>query len=125
MRPNPKCAIAVITALVLGLLVGRGFSPSGSPATSPAPARTSKFENDALGFLNWFRIEGRAEISHEVLIRNLQILESKAIASGKLLAFKSSESNAEQVDAVQPATAVDSKAEGGKESKPESEGRSK
>ena len=96
MRPNPKCAIAVITALVLGLLVGRGFSPSGSPATSPEPARTSEFENDALGFLNWFRIEGRAEISHDQLIRNLQILESKAIASGKLLAFKSSESNAEQ-----------------------------
>jgi len=124
MKINLRYAIVGIAALAIGFLVGRGTGQDAGLTDTGAYSRSSTFENDALGFLNWFRLMGRDEIPHEELVRNVQILESKAIASDKLLAFKGQKSKAEQGGADQPATAPESKSEGKRKSKPESKPRS-
>ncbi len=97
MNSNLKCLAIALVGLAAGFFVGRGAQSSKVSVAGPQSANVSIFENDALGFINWFRINGRDEISKDELVRNLRILESKAIASGKLIAYKSSQSDAEQV----------------------------
>lgn len=91
MNSNRKLAIVAVAALTIGLLVGRETNNSDSPTASHKIQTQLTFEKDALGFINWYRIQGRDEIPHEVLTQNLGILESKAIASGKLITFRKSE----------------------------------
>jgi hypothetical protein len=93
MNANLKCLAIALVGLASGFFVGRGAKSSKGPVAGPQSANVSIFESDALGFINWFRINGRDEISKDELVRNLRILESKAIASGKLIAFKSSQSD--------------------------------
>jgi hypothetical protein len=88
MNSNLKCGAIAILALAIGFFVGRGSKAHDGSAPEIKSDQVSVFEHEALSFLNWFRIEGRSGISHEELVRNLRILESKAIASGKLLVFK-------------------------------------
>ena len=88
----PRLLSYTITALLsagVGLIACRAWSGSGATPTVQQ-ASSSSFEADALGFVNWYRLMGREKISHEELTRNLQILESKAIASGRLIAAKPS-----------------------------------
>ena len=95
MKINLRYSIAVIAALTIGFLVGHGTGQSEDLTAAGEVIGSSTFENDALGFLNWFRLNGRDEIPHEELVRNVQILESRAIVSDKILAFKAKEPKAE------------------------------
>lgn len=95
MKTNLKFGSAVAAALLTGFLIGRDNPAASPPQPSVSSPQVSNFENDALGFLNWFRLSGRDEIAKNELVRNLRILESKAIASGKLIAFRKSSSQEE------------------------------
>lgn len=76
-----------IISLTIGFFACRMLENRDASEHAPN-ASPSHFESEALGFVNWYRIEGREAIPHEVLITNLQILESKAIASGKLISTR-------------------------------------
>ena len=115
---------SAIAALAIGFLVGRGTGQDTGLLSTGESNKISTFENDALGFLNWFRLNGRDEIAHEVLVRNLRILESKAIQTDKLIAFRDQESKTEPDGADQSVTAEESESDGNQKPKPESEGHS-
>jgi len=110
MKIKLKYSIGVIAALAIGFLVGRGTTQDSDVKSPSERNRGSTFENDALGFLNWFRLNGRDEISHEVLVQNLRILESKAIASDKLIAFRAQKSKTQQTSENQLPTLPESNA---------------
>lgn len=95
MNPNLKFGAAVAASLVVGFFVGRENQSTSHQEPAHPSAEAADFENDALGFLNWFRLSGRDEITKDELVRNLGILESKAIASGKLIAFRGTPSDGE------------------------------
>jgi hypothetical protein len=87
MTNLPRYTVVSILSLVVGFLACRMLQNSDAPEHAPNSSSTT-FESEALGFVNWYRIEGREQIPHEVLIRNLQILESKAVASGQLISTR-------------------------------------
>jgi hypothetical protein len=95
MTSSLRYTIVSTLSLAVGFFACQTFQKSDEPEKTPNSSASS-FESDALGFVNWYRIEGREAIPHEVLIRNLQILESKAIASGQLISARTSENSAEQ-----------------------------
>lgn len=88
MNTNLKFGAAIAASLITGFFIGRDHPAASHPQLSLSSPKVSNFENDALGFLNWFRLSGRDDITKNELVRNLRILESKAIASGKLIAFR-------------------------------------
>jgi hypothetical protein len=93
MNTNLKFGAAIAASLITGFFIGRENPAASHPQLSLSSPKVSNFENDALGFLNWFRLSGRDEITKNELVRNLRILESKAIASGKLIAFRGTPSD--------------------------------
>ena len=95
MTSFPRYAVVSVLSIAGGFFACRTFHESDGAKVTPLPS-ASTFESEALGFVNWYRIQGRDAIPHQELIRNLQILESKAIASGQLISTHSTNSNAEQ-----------------------------
>jgi hypothetical protein len=86
-------AVSILSAAV-GFIACHMLRESNGSNTASATS-VSTFESDALGFVNWYRIMGRESIPHEELTRNLQILETKAIASGKLISDHTPKKKAE------------------------------
>ena len=124
MTSSLRYTIVSLLSLAVGFFACRTIHKSNEPEKTPNSSASS-FQSDALGFVNWYRMEGRDAIPHEVLIRNLQILESKAVASGQLLSTRATKDSAEQAGTGQPATRSQSKSEGSDKPQPEAEGRSR
>jgi hypothetical protein len=96
MTNLPRYTVVSILSIVVGFFACRMLQNYDAPKHVPSQS-SSTFEFEALGFVNWYRIEGRDAIPHEVLIRNLHILESKAVASGQLISTRTAKKSAEQV----------------------------
>lgn len=84
MTHLPRYAVVSVLSIAAGFIACRTYQERDGTKYVPQPA-VSPFEDNALGFVNWYRIMGRNAIPLEELTRNLQILESKALASGKLI----------------------------------------
>ena len=77
-----------ITAFALGFVVARETG-SAQPRTGESqPTQDTRFENEALGFLMWFQQNGREAIPPATIVEQVRILETKAIASGRIHARK-------------------------------------
>ena len=124
MTSSLRYTMVSMLSLAVGFFACRTVQKADEPEVTPNSSASS-FQSDALGFVNWYRIEGRDAIPHEVLIRHLQILESKAVASGELLSTRATKDSAEQAGTGQPATRSQSKSEGSDKPQPEAEGRSR
>ena len=95
MTNLPRYTVVSFLSIAIGFVACRMLQSYDAPEHVPSSS-SSTFESEALGFVNWYRIEGRDAIPHEVLIRNLQILESKAVASGQLISTPIAKKSAEQ-----------------------------
>ena len=76
------------TAFALGFVVARVTGSAQFRTGEGRPTQESPLENEALGFLMWFQQNGREAIPPATIVDQLRILESKAIASGRLPARK-------------------------------------
>jgi len=109
MTRFPRYAVVSVPSIAAGFIACRTYHEYDGRKGVPQSA-VSTFEADALGFVNWYRIMGRDAIPHEELTRNLQVLESKAVASGRLIVtHKPGDEPAQQGAPGQPATRPESK----------------
>jgi hypothetical protein len=81
MSPVIKYLIVAVVAFAGGI----AFSKlTAERRLAPPQVETSPFESDAVGFITWFHVNKVDGISPKVLEDNVRILETKALAAGRL-----------------------------------------